>query len=151
MPAVLVAGYLLGIPSARNLDFLGNQDFVWGVALMLSGAFIALAVLRHGAARLRTAEMDGAGARWGQVIRYFVPAAAIVLLVWWLSLSATVYAPDDWLNPLHPSSVMTCLVQWALVAAPLLLFNRRLASALVVRPSSQDLHGSTSERDARSS
>ena len=29
--------------------------------------------------------------------------------------SATVYAPDEWYNPLLPYSVMTCLVQWGAV------------------------------------
>jgi NSS family neurotransmitter:Na+ symporter len=37
---VVAVVYLLGIPSARNLNLLSNQDFVRGVGLMLSGAFI---------------------------------------------------------------------------------------------------------------
>src|SRR5690606_5531732 len=41
-------GFVLGIPSALSLNFLGNQDFVWGVALMISGAFVAFAVIRYG-------------------------------------------------------------------------------------------------------
>jgi NSS family neurotransmitter:Na+ symporter len=40
--------YLLGIPSARNLNILSNQDFVWGLALMISGAFVAFMVIRYG-------------------------------------------------------------------------------------------------------
>jgi len=46
----LVVGlsYLLGIPSARNINILSNQDFVWGLALMLSGAFVAFMVIRYG-------------------------------------------------------------------------------------------------------
>jgi NSS family neurotransmitter:Na+ symporter len=44
-----------------------------------------------------------------------------------LSLSATVYAPDDWYDPFNPSSVMTCLVQWGAAAAAFLALNRWLA------------------------
>jgi NSS family neurotransmitter:Na+ symporter len=33
------AGVLFGIPSALNLGFFQNQDWVWGVGLMLSGFF----------------------------------------------------------------------------------------------------------------
>ncbi len=138
MLAALLGGYLLGIPSARSVDFLSNQDFVWGVALMLSGALIALAVLRHGAARLRKEELDGNASWWDAVMRYFVPPAAVVLLVWWLSQADL-------------PAAMTCLVQWAVMAGLFLLFNRRLAASLLVQPSSQDRQGSTSARDAHSS
>ena len=44
---IVVVSYLLGIPSARNLDLLSNQDFVWGVALMLSGAMVAYEILKR--------------------------------------------------------------------------------------------------------
>ena len=38
---IVILIFLFGIPSARNLNLLSNQDFVWGVALMISGALIA--------------------------------------------------------------------------------------------------------------
>ena len=141
----LVVGltYLLGIPSARNLHILSNQDFVWGVALMISGAFVAVIVLRHGIRRLREGEILGdpndwqLGRWWEWNLRWFVPAAALVLLVWWLSLSATVYAPDQWYNPLNTSSVMTCIVQWSLVIGVLLLLNRRIAGWVPIQAKEQ--------------
>ena len=132
---VVTLGFVCGLPSALNVDFLGNQDFVWGVALMLSGGLVAFAVVRYGAERIRRGEILASGndlklgAWWDAVMKYFVPFAAIALLVWWLFLSATVYAPDDWYDPLNPSSVMTCLVQWGLAAGALLALNRRLAAA----------------------
>jgi NSS family neurotransmitter:Na+ symporter len=36
--------YLLGVPSAISLNFLKNQDFVWGYALIISGALAACVV-----------------------------------------------------------------------------------------------------------
>ena len=36
------AGLLFGIPSALNIEFFRNQDWVWGVGLMLSGGERAL-------------------------------------------------------------------------------------------------------------
>jgi len=126
---VVAISYLLGIPSARNLDLLSNQDFVWGVALMLSGAMVALAVIRFGVTKLRQEEVlhdatDWQLGRWWDItVKYVVPLAAIALLVWWLSLSATVYAPDEWYNPFSLYSVMTCLMQWAIAAGFLLLLN----------------------------
>src|SRR5690606_21578901 len=46
-------GFVLGVPSALDLDVFANQDFVWGVALIISGAFVAFTVARYGVARLR--------------------------------------------------------------------------------------------------
>jgi neurotransmitter:Na+ symporter, NSS family len=130
---VAASGFTLGIPSALHLGFFGNQDFVWGVALMLSGAFVAIAVSRYGAARLRAEEVDAhpadwnAGRAWELLLRFGIPAQALVLLIWWLYLSATVYAPETWYDPLEPYSVMTCLAQWGIALGVLLLLNRRLA------------------------
>ncbi|ARA92631.1 sodium-dependent transporter [Rhodothermaceae bacterium RA] len=130
--AVCTVGFLLGVPSAVNLDVFGNQDFVWGVALMISGALVAFAVIRYGVERFRQEELLGtpgdwsAGPAWGFLIRYLVPLQAAVLLVWWLYQSATRYAPETWYDPFDPYSVMTCLVQWGLVMGLLIAFNRRL-------------------------
>ena len=46
----------MGIPSARNLDLFSNQDFVWGIALMISGVFVAVAVMRYAVTLLRERE-----------------------------------------------------------------------------------------------
>jgi NSS family neurotransmitter:Na+ symporter len=131
--AVGCAGLLLGVPSAMSLEFLGNQDFVWGVALMISGAFVAFAVLRYGVERFRAEIVDATpgdwkgGRTWGLLIGRAVPVQAAVLLVWWLYLSTTAYAPDTWYDPLDPYSVATCLLQWLVAAGALLWLNRWLA------------------------
>ncbi|MEX2435986.1 MAG: sodium-dependent transporter, partial [Balneolaceae bacterium] len=39
--AVCSTGFLFGLPSAISLDVFANQDFVWGVGLMVSGGFIS--------------------------------------------------------------------------------------------------------------
>ncbi len=130
IPAVGIIGFILGLPSAVNLGFLGNQDFVWGVALMISGAFVAAAIIRYGPGRFRVEELAGengdwsVGPVWERLIKYAVPLQAVVLLVWWLYQSASSYAPESWYNPLNPYSVMTCLVQWGTVLAVFILANR---------------------------
>lgn len=132
--AVGCIGFVLGIPSAHWLGFLGNQDFVWGVALMISGAFVALAVVRAGLPGFRMASIDGvkgdwnAGRVWDFAISWLVPVEAVVLLGWWLYLSAAEYAPNTWYNPFDPVSVMTCLLQWGVAAVVLIGLNRWLLS-----------------------
>jgi NSS family neurotransmitter:Na+ symporter len=81
-------GFLLGVPSALDNDFFANQDFVWGVGLMFSGLFFALAVLRFGVRKFRMTLINTAhsdiriGVWWEWVIR-FVAVEAVVLIVWW--------------------------------------------------------------------
>ena len=128
--SVIGISFVLGIPSAIYLNFLSNQDFVWGVALMISGAFMAFAVLRYGIDRLREKVIGSArndwrlGRWWDAVIRFFIVPASLILLIWWLFLSATVYSPHQWYNPFELYSVMTCIVQWTIVLTLLLVLNR---------------------------
>ena len=127
---ICVIGFTLGIPSAINLEFFANQDFVWGVALMISGAFIAFAVIRHGAERFRKEAIDAqpddwnAGPLWDAAIRFVIPLLAAVLLGWWLYQAARVYAPERWFDPFDPFSIMTCLVQWGIAMGVFVLLNR---------------------------
>lgn len=131
---VAFVGFLLGVPSAVNLDIFGNQDFVWGIALIISGAFVAFAAIRYGVTKFRTEELEGTpgdwspGRVWDFAIKYLVPTQAVALLVWWLYLSAAEFAPHTWFNPLDPYSVMTCLVQWGGAAAILYLLNGVMVS-----------------------
>jgi NSS family neurotransmitter:Na+ symporter len=130
---VCIVGFTLGIPSAINLEFFANQDFVWGVALMISGAFVAFAVIRHGTTQFRKECIDNqpsdwnAGPLWDMAIRYLIPLLAAVLLGWWLYQAAAVYAPDRWFDPFDPFSVMTCLVQWSIPLLVFILLNRWMA------------------------
>ena len=131
------AGFGLGLPSALSTDFLSNQDFVWGVALMISGLFIAHLAVVHGTKRFRrqfaeNAEDFDPGRVWEILVRHIVPSLAVVLLGWWLWLSATTYAPDTWWDPTDPFSVMTCLAQWGLAMAGLVTLNRWLARKLTL-------------------
>ena len=127
---VAAGGFALGVPSALYLDLLGNQDFVWGVALMISGAFVAFAVVKFGVSRFRNEIAAGVendwrlGPRWEFLIKYLVPLQAVVLLVWWMYLAASTYAPEAWYDPFEPYSVMTCLTQWGVVLLALILANK---------------------------
>ncbi|MES3629335.1 MAG: sodium-dependent transporter [Longimonas sp.] len=134
-------GFVLGIPSAVSLDIFANQDFVWGVGLLISGALVALAVLTYGPRAFRTETMGHGGERnpgaaWDVLITYFVPLQAVVVLGWWIYQSIFVFAPDTWFNPLDPFSIMTCLVQWTLAAVVLWALNDQYVNRMFARESS---------------
>lgn len=128
--------YMLGIPSARNLDILSNQDFVWGIALMISGLLVASVIIKSGVRKVRL-DLNASPTDWNLkpwwelVIKFFIPFAVVALLVWWFYLAATVFAPDDWYNPIHPASIMTCLAQWGMMLTIFVIFNKRIGRNMV--------------------
>lgn len=129
--------FLIGLPSALSTTFLENQDWVWGVALIISGLFFALAVGRHGPAKLRAEALNQKysdiriGRWWDLAIRYLLPCEAVVLLGWML-YQAWSDDPGGWLLPFdarNPFNVGTVLFQVGIAAALLFLFNRKLAAS----------------------
>jgi neurotransmitter:Na+ symporter, NSS family len=134
--AVVGAIVVLGLPSALSRTFFANQDWVWGVGLMVSGLFIALATTMYGQERFRNelVNTEGNDLRVGRfyewILKYLVPVQFILMFSWWMYQAAG-WDAEGWWNPLHAESVGTCLLQWGLVLALLFLFNRRLAAASV--------------------
>jgi NSS family neurotransmitter:Na+ symporter len=128
-------GFLLGIPSALSATVFGNQDFVWGLGLMISGAFIAYIAIRYGVGRFRTEliNADSEGLTSGVIIErlltYGIPIQVVVLLGWWIWRSATQFAPETWYDPFDPYSVMTCFAQWGILAGVLIALNKKLNDA----------------------
>jgi neurotransmitter:Na+ symporter, NSS family len=111
-----IAGFLLGLPSALNMAFFKNQDWVWGLGLLISGALFALGTIKFGVGRLRR-EINRE-ARAGRLGRWFdllvlgvIPASILAMLGWWFYQAAN-WDPEGWLNPVARFSVGTCLVQW---------------------------------------
>ncbi len=134
-----VAGFGLGLPSAISLGVLHNQDWVWGIALMVSGLFFAIAVITHGVRRFREEQLNHAdsdvrvGRWWDVVIGVLVPLQAVVLLVWWL-YQARGWNPQGWLDPFGEDNVGTVLIQFAIVLVVLLAANRWLATHTLGTP-----------------
>ncbi|MGD8330588.1 MAG: sodium-dependent transporter [Acidobacteriota bacterium] len=131
--SVATGSVILGIPSAVNLSFFSNQDAVWGIGLMVSGFFFALAARKFGVARFREqliepADNDIPPTRWFDfAIGYLVPLQFTVLIVWWLYQAAT--SGEAWWNPFGVFTLGTCLFQWGVVLVIFYLSNNRMAEA----------------------
>jgi NSS family neurotransmitter:Na+ symporter len=127
---VAVAGFLLGIPSALSPVFFANQDWVWGVGLILSGAFIAFSIIRYGVDKFRREVINGMGSdvkigKWyNAVIKYLIPLQVGVLISWWL-ISSAAWDPEWW-NPFHAENAGTCLFQWGIILVTFILLNKFL-------------------------
>ena len=125
---VVAAGLVLGAPSALSMSVFQNQDWVWGVGLMLSGLFFAIAAAKFGLEKLRTEEINAEGSDlkigrwWIVVVGVLIPIEAVSLMIWWLFQSTG----EGWLDPLGIYSTGTVLVQWAVALSVLMLANRWL-------------------------
>jgi NSS family neurotransmitter:Na+ symporter len=144
-----VAGFLFGIPSAYNWTstpgsgpFFANQDWVWGVGLMLSGFFFAFAVLKYGISEWRekyinTGDSDiYIGAWWDWAIR-FVMLESVVLMVWWLYQSQGESFRETW-TLFSPLNIGTVLIQWSVVLIVLIASNKWLSKKMLLSMSSAD-------------
>ena len=124
-----LGGFLLGVPSALSMKFLQNQDWVWGVALMLAGLFFAIAIIAHGARKFRIEQLNHAdsnvrvGRWWDVVICILVPIQAVILLAW-LLYDAWSGNPENWLKPFDVYNVGTVLIQFVVVLVVLILANK---------------------------
>lgn len=124
-------GFLLGIPSAISIEFFGNQDWAWGIGLMVSGFFFALAVIIYGANNFRKNLINQAGndvniGKWYEyIMKYIIPLEFSVLIIWWFWQSLN-WAPKTWWNPFETYSLGTCIFQWGLVIIFFLFVNKKI-------------------------
>jgi len=132
-----ILGFLFGIPSAIEIAFLNNQDWTWGLGLLLNGIFLTYAVIKFGTSRFRKELINSEGnninlGRWFEyVIVLVIPIEFICVLGWWFWQSATVFDPQGWWNPFHTTSIGTCILQWGGVIAVLLLLNRWMGKRML--------------------
>lgn len=129
--AVGTVGFLLGIPSALRIGVFQNQDWVWGVGLMLTGFFFAFAVLKYGVTKWResfvdTPDSDVRVGRWWDWAVRLVAVEAVVLLGWWLWEARGQGFAETW-TLISRYNVGTVVIQFAVVIAVLLAANRWLA------------------------
>ena len=138
---VATVAFLGGVPSALSLRFLENQDWVWGLGLIVSGGLFAFAAIRYGLDRVRSEMVNLPGnefnlGHWfNKVLGVIVPLEFTVLIAWWTIQSFGF--TEAWWNPFSTFSLGTCLFQWGVAAILLLALNDRLAAMLFRK---EDLH-----------
>jgi NSS family neurotransmitter:Na+ symporter len=130
-----ISGVLFGIPSALKIEIFQNQDWVWGVALMVAGFFFAFAVLRYGVTKWRETFINHEGsdihigAWWDWAMR-LVAVEAVVLAGWWLWGARTDDFNETW-TLFSAYNVGSVLIQFAIVIVILLLANNWLAAKVM--------------------
>ena len=125
---------IFGFPSAYSLDFFTNQDWVWGIGLIVSGLFILYAVAKYGFSKFKKNFIDS-DSDFKVSFIYFktcmilnIPLA-IFLIYWWMSRGYSDYpwfdAFGQW-NIIDVYSNASIITQWIGVLVIGLLANNFL-------------------------
>ena len=140
---VCVAGFLVGCFSAWSLNNIDNQDWVWGLGLLISGALIAILTLKHGVEKMRTEEVnaDGAEIKFGKAYFntciYLAPILVAVMVIYWC-IQTKSWFPDTWMNPfIIQDNTATCLLQYGVVIVASLLLTNYLHKKTAKGPMSE--------------
>ncbi|MHC4992178.1 MAG: sodium-dependent transporter [Planctomycetota bacterium] len=136
---VFIGGFVLGVPSAISMDLFMNQDWVWGLGLIVSGGFMTFGVIKYGVRRFRedclTVEGRRPGAWFDFALLVLIPLQFLSMMGWWCYQSFTWTDASltlgqrfaAWFDPRDAFSIGTCLVQWGALLAVGLVLNRWLA------------------------
>jgi len=141
-----MVGFLCGLPSALSTNLFGNQDWVWGLGLIVSGGFLAFGVLRYGVRRFRhdflSVSPRQTGAWFNLFIAGLIPIQFFCMMGWWFYQAFEWTESSDrnplqrllaWLDPTNLYSIGTCVVQWGILLIAGLILNRWMARRLAMR------------------
>ncbi|MBD3413739.1 MAG: sodium-dependent transporter [Candidatus Aminicenantes bacterium] len=136
--SVIIVGlscFFLGLPSALYIGFFHNQDWVWGMGLIVSGAFFIFLVLKTGPKKFReeiigpTTSRFKLGKGFDFLVKFILPIQLIAMLGWWFwdSYSSD---PKKWHQVFSQSSLGTVLFQWAVAIIVFIAFNKIISRKL---------------------
>lgn len=125
---------VFGFPSAYSLDYFSNQDWVWGLGLVISGIFIAIGTIMYGPVRFKNELIDKdsdfiISNNYFKYCIYGCLAMGLVLIYWWMSQG---YSSHPWFdekgawNWIDVYSNATIVTQWGAVILLGLLINKYL-------------------------
>ena len=131
---VIICFVIFGYPSAVSLDFFSNQDWVWGIGLVVSGLFILIAVAVNGPTKFKEETIDvGSDMKFSssffKIAIFGNIALAFILIYWWMSQG---YSTNPWFdengnwNVMDVYSNASIVTQWGLVILLGILLNKYL-------------------------
>ncbi|KXX72102.1 sodium-dependent transporter [Flammeovirga sp. SJP92] len=123
-----------GMPSAISLDFFSNQDWVWGLGLLISGLFINFAVQKNGIEKFKEGYIDKDSSiiiptLLYKIAMYLNIGIGVFLVWWWMSQG---YSEAPWFtkegkwNFFDVYSNATIITQWGILIIIGLIFNNWL-------------------------
>lgn len=131
---VAAAAFLLGLPSALDINIFDNQDWVWGLGLMVSGLFFVIAVIRYNVDRFRKEQINPFSAiklnrGFNFIVKYVIPVEFVLMLGWWFYQSIG-WSKEQVFSIFSKYSPGTTLFQWGVILFVFILFNKKIVRLL---------------------
>lgn len=126
---VVIFSFLMGLPSAMSMKFFNNQDWTWGLALIVSGFFFSIFVIKFGVERFRKELIEPysklrLGKFFDITVKILIPLQFLILLIWWFYQSIKW---EKWYKVFGELSLLSVLTQWLIFVLIFLVFNRKLS------------------------
>ncbi len=124
--------FLFGFPSALSLNFFNNQDWVWGLGLLVSGAFFIFFAFKTGLSSFVRLYLKNEQyyllkkSGFLHFIFFTMTVEFLVMFFWWFFQSVN-WFPETWWDPLGQYTMATCIFQWIIVIFIGLFYNDRLS------------------------
>jgi len=133
------AAFILGLPSALDIDVFKNQDWVWGLGLMVSGIFFAITIIRYNVDKFRREQINPfshvkLNKGFNFIVKYVIPIEFAVMLGWWFYQSigwgtgGIFSIPNISISGIY--SIGSTLFQWGVILLVFILFNKKIVRYL---------------------
>ncbi|MCU0799463.1 MAG: sodium-dependent transporter [Candidatus Thermoplasmatota archaeon] len=135
LPSALIVAEVSGHPLPVFLD---HQDYVWGMGLVLSGAFIYYLVAKYGISRFREKVInsrysDVKVGKWIEyILKYVIPLEVVLLGGWYIVQSLLADPLEEWWVS-GPISLGLLAIQWAAALGVIWYLCRKLNVQMVDR------------------
>jgi len=131
--SIALVAIIAGIPSALSIKIFNNQDWVWGLGLILSGFFFLFFALKmkiknYVSLYLRSEFNHLDKNIW--ILRILLATMFIeflLMMLWWF-FQSMIWNPTTWWNPFYEYTIGTCLFQWIIIILIGLIFNRKISN-----------------------
>lgn len=126
---------VLGLPSAWSINFLGNQDWVCGIAILIGSLITCFIVYKFGVEKFRQKYLNiptrdiTIGKYFNYGVKYTSPILVFVMMSWYI-IDAVKADPTGWWNPFSVYSVGTVVFQLGLWFIILKSFNNKMADSI---------------------
>jgi NSS family neurotransmitter:Na+ symporter len=135
---VIVCFIAFGFPSAWSLDYFSNQDWVWGVGLIVTGLFILIAVAMNNPIKFKEDTIDVGSdmilpSGFFRFAIFSNIAIGFFLIYWWLSqdFSSTWFNEQGQWDLFGVYSNASTITQWGIVIVVGLVLNGYLYKKFV--------------------
>ncbi|MGQ9618560.1 MAG: sodium-dependent transporter [Candidatus Aminicenantia bacterium] len=129
---VIFVSFLMGSPSALSMKFFNNQDWTWGLALIVSGLFFSIFVIKYGTEKFRNEILEPRskmkfGKYFDITVKFLIPLQFVLLITWWFYQS---FKWEKWYRVFGEYSLISVILQWFIFGFGFFFLNRVISKRM---------------------